>query len=199
MKKNTVVRILLAAGLSMALLSAFFYSLFYAEKEENLGTVMIGVHHLGSDYLISEFYVNKYGGTGVQREGGGGGEICCILIPRRWRPGLVVEVRWTVEDWSHINPTEIEAGNYQSVRSKGMYIAKVPVEKYDEAYSLYIHFFPSGRVRVLTTPYSVVSRNHPVPYGRTDGGALATAGWPIVEMFTPAEKTYMDHWRNTWK
>ncbi len=160
---------------------------------------MIGVHHLSSDFLISEFYVNKYGGIGVQREGGGSGEICCIMIPRRWRPGLVVEVRWRVEDWSHAQSTEIEVGNYKSIQPAGMYIARVPVEKYVEAYSLYVHFFPNGRVRVFTTPYSVLHPNHPVSYGPKAQDTSTTAGLPIAEMFTQAEMKYMDHWRNVWK
>lgn len=197
--RKKVQRLLLTCALGLALAVGYVSFFLPAEEDDYVGTVMIGVHHLGPDYFVPEFYVNKYGGTGVQREGGGSGEICCIMIPRHWRPGLMVEVRWSVEDWSHTDFSEIQAGNDRSIKKKSLYFAKVPVEKYKEAYSLYVHFFPQGRVRVLTTPYSVVSPSHPVPYGLTDGGASATAGSPISEMFTQAEKKYMDRWRNTWK
>lgn len=189
--------ILCTLGVTLVISGRTFF--FSSEEDEYLATVVIGVHHLGQDYLIPEFYINKYGGTGVQREGGGSGEMCCIMIPRRWRPGLLVEVRWRVEDWSHADRLEIEAGNYRSVKARAMYIAKVPVEKYSEVYSLYVHFFPNGQVRVLTTPFSVISPDHPVSYGPTEGGALATTGRPIAKMFTAAEEKQMDHRRNTWK
>lgn len=196
---NNSMRLLLACSLCVAVVTGYVSFFLSRGDDDNLGTVMIGVHHLGQDYLIPEFYVGKYGGTGVQREGGGSGEICCIMIPRNWRPGLFVEVRWSVEDWSHADRTEIAAGNYQSIDKKGIYIAQVPIEKYESVYSLYVHFFPHGRVRVLTTPYSVISAFHPVPFGPADGGTAAVAGRPVGEMFTPAEKKNIDRWRNAWK
>lgn len=199
MMKKILLRLVFVCGLSVVLVIGYFSFSSSSEKDDNLETVMIGVHHLSSDFLISEFYVNKYGGTGVQRGGGGSGETCCILIPRRWRPGLMVEVRWRVEDWSHAENTEIEAGNYKSIRPIGTYIAQVPVEKYEEANSLYVHFFPNGRVRVFTTHYSVLHPNHPVSYGPKARDTSATAGLPIAEMFTQAEMKYLDHWRNVWK
>ncbi|MYM83207.1 DUF3304 domain-containing protein [Duganella sp. FT50W] len=99
--------------------------------------------------MISEFYVDKYGGDTVGREGGGGSILCCAMLPVKWRPGLTVEIRWGVEDWTHANDAEIAKGNYESVSDARLYIAKVPVEKYDEPYDLIVHFFPRGRVRVV--------------------------------------------------
>src|SRR5476649_655410 len=91
---------------------------FFFPEEEVVPAVVVGVQHLGPDHLISEFYVNKYGGTGVGREGGVGGEVCCIVIPSKWRPGLIVEVRWKVEGWPPENRKEVEAGNFESVTTK---------------------------------------------------------------------------------
>lgn len=178
------------------------YIKFLSSSEENefSPTGIVGVQHLGHEYSVSEFYVNKYGGTNVGRDGGGGGSVCCIMIPGKWRPGLTVEVRWEVADWSQENRKQITAGNYESILKKGMYIATVPVEKYEIPGELYVHFFPRGRVRVVSTMYSVLSKSHPVKYGGPiDGGTLATAGWPIKEMFTQAESQAMDRRRNAWK
>lgn len=197
--KKYLVRSVLVAVASALLYAVYSEYLSSSREDQFTSTGIIGVQHLGRAYNISEFYVNKYGGTNVGREGGGGALVCCIMIPRKWRPGLTVEVRWEVGDWSRENRKEIEADNFDSVTTKGMYIAQVPVEKYERAGSLYVHFFPKGRVRVVTTMYSVLSSSHPVSYGPTDGGPLATAGWPIKEMFTSSELRAMDRWRNTWK
>jgi hypothetical protein len=189
--------LLLAVGIVLYVgYSAYFSS---AREDEFAPTGIVGVQHLGHDYNISEFYVNKYNGTNVGREGGGGGSVCCIMIPVKWHPGLIVEVRWEVADWSHENRKEIAAGNFNSVTTKGMYIAKVPVEKYEVAGDVFVHFFPQGRVRVVSTMYSVLSSLHPVSYGPTDGGPMATAGLPIKEMFTPSELRERGRRVNPWK
>ena len=160
---------------------------------------IVGVQHLGHDYNVSDFYVNKYSGSNVGREGGGGGSVCCILIPLTWHPGLIVEVRWQVADWSHENRKEIEAGNYVSIRKEGTYIAKVPVEKYQKAGDLYVHFFPKGKVRVVSTMHSILSPSHPILYGAQDGGTTATSGSAITELFTQYELQEFRSRRNSWR
>lgn len=181
--------------LILAILSAVFgsagwfgYRRFSSLSHDEFVPVAItGVQHLGNGYLISRFYVNKYGGDSVGREGGGGSVVCCVLLPLKWRPGLTVEIRWRVEDWTNADYAEIEKGNYASVSEKKMYIAKVPVERYDGLHDLIVHFFPHGRVRAVSTVYSVSSPLHPIPFGPSEGGPIATAGWPINEMFSQAE------------
>ncbi len=198
MKKKYVFRSLFVLVAGVTLYAG--YSEYRSSREDEfVPTDIVGVQHLGHDFNISEFYVNKYGGTNVGREGGGGGSVCCVVLPRQWRPGLVVEVRWEVADWSHENRKEIEAGNFESVTTRGMYIAKVPVEKYETVGELYVHFFPRGRVRVVSTMYSTLSAAHPVRHGPSDGDPKATAGWPIKEMFTQAELDEADRRRNKWQ
>lgn len=163
------------------------------EKKDQVGLAnIIAVHHLGYDYDISEVFVNKTDGGFAGREGGGAALFCCIMIPSNWRPGLTVEVRWQVGDWSHENRAEVDAGNYQSLSIKGMYIANVPVEKYDDPGDVYVHFFPRGRVRVVSSMYTVLSPSHPIRYGPGDGGLQATAGRPIKTMFTQDEMGAID-------
>jgi hypothetical protein len=196
--KRYIRHSLLCVGL-VAILYGGYFTYFSSDREDEFApTGIVGVQHLGHDYHISEFYVNKYGGTNVGREGGGGGSVCCVMIPVQWRPGLTVDVRWEVMDWSHENRKEIEVGNFESVTTNGIYMAKVPVEKYERSGDVYVHFFPKGRVRVVSTMYSVLSSSHPVQYGPTDGGPMATAGVAIKEMFSQAELREADRRRNTW-
>lgn len=196
--KRYVFRFLLVLGAGAMLYAGYATYRSFSREDEFAPTGIVGVQHLGHGYHISEFYVNKYGGTNVAREGGGGKSTCCVMIPVQWRPGLTVDVRWEVTDWSNENRKEIEAGNFESVTTKGIYMAKVPVEKYERSGDVYVHFFPKGRVRVVSTMYSVLSSSHPVPYGPTDGGPMATVGWPIKEMFTQAELQEADRRRSTW-
>jgi hypothetical protein len=195
MKKKYILRSVFFLAASVTLYVG--YPAYQSSSGENevVPAVVIGVQHLGPDHLIPEFYVNKYGGNGIGRDGGGGGEVCCIVIPSQWRPGLVVEVRWKVEGWPPEKRKEVEAGNFKSATMRGMYIAKVPLEKYERSGDVYVHFFPRGMVRVVSTMYSVLSTAHPVRYGPVDGDPMATAGCPINE----AELSGTDQKRNKWQ
>ena len=163
------------------------YLLYSTEKNNVIPVSIIGVHHLGSKYSISEFYLNKHGGTGVQREGGGGGLVCCVMIPAKWRRGIEVEVRWSIESWSHENRAEIKSGEFRSVGIEETYLANVPLEKYEQPGDLYIHFFSHGKVRIVSTMHAPNSHAHPVPWGEGEGGPVATKGEPIREIFTSSE------------
>lgn len=190
---------------AIAITVSFFIISIFSEKQLDLkekgfiAVSVLGVHHLGHNYSIPEFYINKYGGAGIQREGGGGGIICCVMIPKVWRPGFSVQVRWKVEDWSQENRTEIEAGDFSSVILDGVYIAQVAVEKYEKPGDLYLHFFPDARVRVLASVHPPLSTLHPVPYGKRLGGNNAASGTRVEEMFSEAEKKDIENWRNPWK
>ncbi|QJD90292.1 DUF3304 domain-containing protein [Duganella dendranthematis] len=197
--KSYLTRVLLVTAAAIVLWFGYTEFLHHSRSTDFTPAGITGVQHLGNGYLISSFYVDKYGGDSVGRDGGGGSIVCCAMLPLKWRPGLAVEVRWRVEDWTRENRAEIDAGNYQSVTEKGVYIAKVPIEQYDEPHDLYVHFFPRGRVRVLSTKYSVSSPVHPVLFGQREGGLLATAGLPIRAIFSPSELAEISKRSNPWK
>jgi hypothetical protein len=196
--KNLLIRIILT-GLIFSLAYIGYTVYLFFKKNDVVPVSVIGVHHLGRNYSISEFYLNKQGGTGVQREGGGGGIVCCVLIPSKWRPGLTVQVRWRVEDWSRENRVEIEAGNYDSVAVEGIYGADVLVEEYHEPGDLYVHFFSAGKVRVFSSLHTVFSPQHPAPYGHNDGEGAATPGTRLTKIFSDEEKNSIGQRRNLWK
>jgi len=100
---------------------------------------LTGTQHIGSNFNISGFYVDGAYGSNVGREGGGDSDVCCVLLPNKWRPGLTAEVRWAVGDWSRQNKQETAAGNFKSITFE-RFKAIVPVEKYDVPGQLYVHF-----------------------------------------------------------
>ena len=149
---------------------------------------LTGVHHLGPKFNVGAFYVNGYYGSNVGREGGGGSNVCCVLLPKRWRPGLSVDVRWSINDWTHENRAEIEAGNYRSVDGAGMdYIARVPVERYETAAHVWVHFYAEGKARVVSSPIGSWGKQHPIQDDDPHAADSATLGRPVDALFSHEE------------
>lgn len=150
-----------------------------------------GVQHLGPNFNISDFYVERTSGSNVGRGGGGGGIVCCVALPKKWRPDFTVEVRWAVGDWSKENLAETAAGNYTSITSEGIYKARVPVEKYDEPEHVWVHFFAGGKVRVVSSAPGSLSKIHPIQRDDQHAADSATIGSHVDSLFTPEELAEM--------
>jgi hypothetical protein len=146
---------------------------------------LTGTHHIGPNFNIAGFYINGKYESNIGREGYGG-DMCCVLLPKKWRPGLVVEVRWSVGDWTKENRSEINAENYKSI-SYTSFKALVPVEKYDKAERLFIHFFPEGKVRGVTAFAGPGHPEHPILNGDPHAADSATIGQRVDGIFTDAE------------
>ncbi|KJK21719.1 hypothetical protein UB46_25310 [Burkholderiaceae bacterium 16] len=70
-------------------------------------------------------------------------------VPRVYRPGMQVTVKWTARDGAKI-----------------LYGSKVvEVEPYAEAGSIYAHIFPNDMVRVVVSArYGPGNPDYPIPY-----------------------------------
>lgn len=151
-----------------------------------------GVHHLGDHFNVPAFYVERQYYGNVGREGGGGANTCCVLLPKKWQPGYSLEVRWSIADWSMENRVEIEAGNYRSIDGKGMsYIALVPVERYEIAEHVWVHFFAGGRVRIVSNSSGSWGAKHPIHDGDPHAADSATLGRRVATLFSAAELAVM--------
>ena len=147
---------------------------------EPIPVAITGVHHLGPDFNIGGFHVNGYSGGNIARNGGGASFVCCAALPRKWRPGLVMKVRWSVNDWSKAVRSEVDAGNYKSISFEN-FIATAPIEKYDEVGDLYPHFFPNGKVRLISSNYPVSNKKHPIQENDPSAVELATSGVKVIK------------------
>lgn len=178
---------LLVAAVVETLLAQFNKTARAGIQAESLTPVSLSArHHLGENFNIPVFYVNRSIGDNVGREGDSG-TTCCIFLPKKWRPGLSVEVRWEIGDWSHENRQEIQAHNYKSAISGGVFIAQVPVERYDEPARIWVHFFAGGKARVISSSIGSGGSLHPIQDIDPHAGDSATAGKPITAIFSPAE------------
>jgi hypothetical protein len=77
----------------------------------------------------------------------------------------------------------------------------VPVEKYISAENIYVHFFPSGKVRVVSSTSGPGGRLHPILQDDPRAAEIATIGTPVDDLFTESEldKLREEHDRSGWR
>ncbi|WP_081081886.1 DUF3304 domain-containing protein [Burkholderia stagnalis] len=90
-----------------------------------------------------------------QDRSGGGAETCCVGIPKRWRAGMKLVIRW-------------KADKLQDGKTPGVwYVAHSEVPRYGPTtYGFWVHFLPNDRIRiqVLDNPYEPVRPADDDPY-----------------------------------
>jgi hypothetical protein len=170
---------LLVAG---ALFGAYALLRPYFKANDRAYASIVGVHHLGSDYLINGFYVDGHYGSNVG-ESGGGSQMCCVTLPKKWHPELKAEVRWEVHHI--IRPSA--PGGAETAEVTGMYRARVPVEAYAGPGDFYVHFFPQGRVRIVISQISASGEQHPIQREDAKASQTATTGTVVKALFTDEE------------
>lgn len=94
---------------------------------------------------IADIYVNGQWGGSVHGLSGGGGSICCTLIPKVWRKGLVVTIKW------------------QKSGDEKWYTTIAPVPEYKKTGALQILFLPGDNVQVYINHYWPCTAMHPMP------------------------------------
>lgn len=182
---------LLLAGILFAFFT-FLYNYLkinYFKVETHIPVSVTGVHHLGSDYRIADFYVDKYNGGTVGESGGGGGIVCCLMLPKKWYPGLKADVRWEVRHI--IRPSDPALPETEEVAA--LYHAQVPVEAYVEPSHFWVHFFPQGRVRIVVSDTGPYGKGHPIQFDDMQAIQKAAAGSVVKALFTTEELAEFEH------
>ena len=172
---------------SLIVMGALFFILnrmiTHSTSEDSTPVSVIGVHHLGGEYLINQFYINKSIGDGVDESGGGGSHRCCVNLPNKWGPTLYADVRWEV----HKILRPLDSGLPETVANVAIYKAQVPIEKYNEPAAFWVHFFSDGRVRIVVTPFAPDGDNSPIRWGDKEASRLASRGKAVEALFTSEE------------
>lgn len=153
------------------------------ESGDHFFAAVVGVHHLGPDYRIGNFYINKSIRDSVGEGWGGGSRRCCVNLPNKFSQKLKADVRWevwrAVREGNSIVPT--------TNRVEGIFQAVVPVESYTDIGDFYVHFFPNGRVRIVISQYSPIGNLHPIRLDDPPAAQQATSGRKVEVMFSKAE------------
>lgn len=144
---------------------------------------VVGVHHLGPDYRIGNFYINKSIRDSVGEGWGGGSRRCCVNLPNQFNQKLKADVRWEV--WRAV--TEGNSVVPTRNRVEGIFQALVPVESYTDIGDFYVHFFPNGRVRIVISKYSPMGEVHPIRLDDPSAAQQATSGRKVEVMFSKSE------------
>ncbi|WP_312433568.1 DUF3304 domain-containing protein [Achromobacter sp.] len=103
-------------------------------RQDTIPAPLTGIDHLADHLSVQDFWVN---GTSGHQAGGGGSEVCCVSLPRKWHPGLTVVVGWGVINWRDCTWESHER--------------RVPVERYEKVGAIHVHFLAEGNVRVISS------------------------------------------------
>ena len=134
----------------IAVIASMF--LFACGEEEKIGVSYLGLNH--TDRSIVSVIVNGEGGVlDVSAHGGGGKIVCCVMLPKKWKPGLTATIKWEEDgDWL------LDANGKEVIRNgKRVYVPApwkertVEIPRYDAVAEFYIVFFPKDEITVAVS------------------------------------------------
>ncbi|MGQ7816331.1 DUF3304 domain-containing protein [Metapseudomonas furukawaii] len=134
-------------------------------ESEYLGGNLNGVNHTSA--AINYFKVNGYGGPNISPHGYGGG-MCCVMLPREWRPGLMMKVEWETDPDPYAKSPPLGTDEFRKfmVKHKANYehhTAIVPLPPYEQGLcALEVHFLPCHQVKVTTACWGYGSPKNPI-------------------------------------
>ena len=120
-----------------------------------------------TDKSIVSIVINGEGGILDASAHGGGGSMCCVILPKRWRPGLMATIKWQEDDIPIFNPdgTRKVIDGVPASKESPWKERTVEVPKYEgEMGTFFIHIFPGDEVKVLMNIYGAGNPNHPLPH-----------------------------------
>ncbi len=114
---------------------------------------------------VQDYYVNGQRGSNIPPYGGGGSVSCCVSLPPKWSPDLVVSVHWTMGRWT----TPYETRKHLTIRqqieccSTERALEKtIPVERYGkEGGRLQVFFLPNDEIQVWVYDAGPQNPEHP--------------------------------------
>ncbi|MCE1238728.1 MAG: DUF3304 domain-containing protein [Azonexaceae bacterium] len=115
---------------------------------------------------IAEFFVNGAwgGGLGI---GSDYGNVCCVMLPDKWTPGLSATVEWRrtdcggLDDQGRIKCYDMEIGTWPKKTLK----KEVPIEPYDHPGAVQVMFLPNDEVKIYAVPFDPDHPDHPAKLG----------------------------------
>lgn len=149
---------------------ALLLSIFLAGclEEEKVGLSYHAYNH--TDKSIVSIVINGEGGVlGASAHGEGSG-VCCVVLPQKWRPGLMATIKWQEDgDWLKDDQGRevIRDGRKVLVHAPWQELT-VEVPKYSsdelDRGTFYIHFFHNNDVKVLVATRWAGFEGHPYPH-----------------------------------
>ncbi|MGV3345828.1 DUF3304 domain-containing protein [Enterobacteriaceae bacterium LUAb1] len=83
------------------------------------------------------------------------GNVCCVMIPNQWRPGLTAHIEWEVDPNANENIPRLKKGVGFEPKALAEHEAKyqrfsadVPIPEYKESAGINVHFLPCHQVKI---------------------------------------------------
>lgn len=143
-------------------------SLVACSKDDTVAVSYLGYNHTARS-IVSVAINGERGILNVSAYGGGGKEVCCVVLPTEWRPDLKATIKWEEDgDWLRDDKGDIviRDGNKVYV-PRPFKETTVGVPKYASGGAVgqfAVHFFPNDVVRVTVLPYGPGHAGYPYPY-----------------------------------
>ena len=118
-----------------------------------------GLNH--TQHGINYFTVNGYGG-GVR------GNTCCIMLPRKWTPGLKARIEWEIDpapyaDLPPLGTDEFREAYARHAANYQKHSALVDIPRYGKSRcGITVHFLPCNQVKVTTACDGYGTPNYPI-------------------------------------
>uniref|UniRef100_UPI0030DC9D59 DUF3304 domain-containing protein n=2 Tax=Pseudomonas sp. RL_105y_Pfl2_101 TaxID=3088708 RepID=UPI0030DC9D59 len=143
-----------------ALLGLMLHGCSSADNEMAGGNIQAVNHTLNAINWLS---VNGY------RADGGGGHSCCIVMPTKWRPGLMAHIEWEVDPDPFADAPPLGTDEFRTfmVKHKANYqrhstMVEIPEWPGTERCGLSVHFLVCNQVKVTSSCWSYYSPNYPI-------------------------------------
>jgi hypothetical protein len=119
-------------------------------SEKMMPAGITGYNHMNGRLSIYDFTVNGAMGANV-RQGGGGGESCCVMIPEKWRPGLKVTVAWSYDtnQKDQLPPPPDQQ-------------KEVEIPEYKHGGKIWVHFYDNHQVKIVVSNCSIEHPFYPM-------------------------------------
>ncbi len=130
----------------MLLLTLVVSGCSLASESGSSGANLRGYNHVISQ-TVNWFSVNGYRATL-------NGNVCCVMIPDKWYPGLKAHVEWEVDPNTapkfpgYKDREKFLAWKKQVESSYKHYSADVEIPQYDKSGGLDVHFLPCNKIKI---------------------------------------------------
>ena len=115
---------------------------------------------------IQEYFVDGAWGSGVGI-GSGGGQVCCVKIPKKWHDGLKVTVEWRRSDCGGVDTQGRSKCRDMELDDCPMKTLKktVSIEAYVEPGMTQVVFLPHDEIKVYVSNMDIGHLDHPSKFG----------------------------------
>lgn len=143
-------------------------------EESTTALSYLAVNH--TPQPIDSITINDQGGIlNVPAMGGGGKEVCCVVVPKKWHPGLTAKISWLQGGhFQRDTSGNFVVRNGDKVFIEGIWKTRtVPIAEYDSDNlgRVHIHFLPNDEVLVKIGNFRYRAPGYYPPYPDQPGGA----------------------------